>query len=150
MTIQSSTKVCSFGKQVVEKLETEYARYENGRYVYKIQASPMCEYMINFISKLKSLPETYMKDSVLENFTILQVRTLQQPYNAVLISCNTACVTCVIGVNHCKKILQLIVISFQTVTNRDTQETLLCIAFVFQVSTSEHGAQHHIYRLVKD
>ena len=74
MTIQSSTKVCSFGKQVVEKLETEYARYENGRYVYKIQASPMCEYMINFISKLKSLPETYMKDSVLENFTILQVR----------------------------------------------------------------------------
>ena len=35
-------------------------------------------------------------------------------------------------------------------TNRDTQETLLCIAFVFEVSTSEHGAQHHIYRLVKD
>ena len=74
MTIQSSTKVCSFGKQVVEKLETEYPRYENGRYVYNIKASPMCEYMINFISKLKSLPETYMKDSVLENFTILQVR----------------------------------------------------------------------------
>ncbi len=38
----------------------------------------------------------------------------------------------------------------QVVTNRDTQETLLCIAFVFEVSTSEHGAQHHIYRLVKD
>ena len=108
MTIQSSTKVCSFGKQVVEKLETEYARYENGRYVYKIQASPMCEYMINFISKLKSLPETYMKDSVLENFTILQVRTLQQPYNADLISCNATRVTCVIGGNHCKIILQLI------------------------------------------
>jgi transcriptional enhancer factor len=27
---------------------------------------------------------------------------------------------------------------------------LLCIAYVFEVSTSEHGAQHHIYRLVKD
>ena len=38
----------------------------------------------------------------------------------------------------------------QVVTNRDTQETLLCIAYVFEVSTSEHGAQHHIYRLVKD
>ena len=73
MTIQCSTKVCSFGKQVVEKVETEYARFENGRFVYKLHRSPMCEYMINFILKLKHLPETYMKNSVLENFTILQV-----------------------------------------------------------------------------
>uniref|UniRef100_A0A8C6S5R9 TEA domain transcription factor 4 n=1 Tax=Neogobius melanostomus TaxID=47308 RepID=A0A8C6S5R9_9GOBI len=109
MIITSSTKVCSFGKQVVEKVETEYARYENGRYVFRIHRSPLCEYMINFIHKLKHLPEKYMMNSVLENFTILQV-----------------------------------------VTNRDTLETLLCIAYVFEVSTSEHGAQHHIYRLVKD
>jgi len=110
MTIQVSTKVCSFGKQVVEKLETEFAKPDvNGRFIYKIQRSPMCEYMINFIHKLKHLPEKYMMNSVLENFTILQV-----------------------------------------ISNRDTQETLLCIAFVFEVSTSEHGAQHHIYRLVKD
>ncbi|KAK2180084.1 hypothetical protein NP493_457g05014 [Ridgeia piscesae] len=109
LTIQCSTKVCSFGRQVVEKVETEYAHYENGHFVYRIHRSPMCEYMINFIHKLKHLPEKYMMNSVLENFTILQV-----------------------------------------VTNRDTQETLLCIAYVFEVSTSEHGAQHHIYRLVKD
>uniref|UniRef100_A0A8C4RKH5 Transcriptional enhancer factor TEF-5 n=1 Tax=Erpetoichthys calabaricus TaxID=27687 RepID=A0A8C4RKH5_ERPCA len=109
MTITVSTKVCSFGKQVVEKVETEYARMEGGRFVYRIHRSPMCEYMINFIHKLKHLPEKYMMNSVLENFTILQV-----------------------------------------VTNRDTQETLLCIAFVFEVSTSEHGAQYHVYRLVKD
>nr|WIW57675.1 scalloped [Gryllus bimaculatus] len=109
MTITCSTKVCSFGKQVVEKVETEYARFENGRFVYRIHRSPMCEYMINFIHKLKHLPEKYMMNSVLENFTILQV-----------------------------------------VTNRETQETLLCTAYVFEVSTSEHGAQHHIYRLVKD
>lgn len=109
MKIQCSTKVCSFGKQVVEKLETEYARYEGGRYVYKINRSPMCEYMINFILKLKHLPEKYMMNSVLENFTILQV-----------------------------------------ITNKETLETLLCIAYVFEVSTSEHGAQHHIYKLVKD
>jgi len=109
MTIQCSTKVCSFGKQVVEKVETECPRFENGRYLYKIHRSPMCEYMINFILKLKHLPEKYMMNSVLENFTILQV-----------------------------------------ITNRDTQETLLCTAYVFEVSTSEHGAQHHIYRLVKD
>ncbi|XP_041944022.1 TEA domain family member 3 b isoform X2 [Alosa sapidissima] len=109
MTITVSTKVCSFGKQVVEKVETEYARMEGGRYVYRIHRSPMCEYMINFIHKLKHLPEKYMMNSVLENFTILQV-----------------------------------------VTNRETQETLLCIAFVFEVSTSEHGAQYHVYRLIKD
>ncbi|XP_061793097.1 transcriptional enhancer factor TEF-5-like isoform X4 [Nerophis lumbriciformis] len=109
MTITVSTKVCSFGKQVVEKVETEYARLEGGKCVYRIHRSPMCEYMINFIHKLKHLPEKYMMNSVLENFTILQV-----------------------------------------VTNRDTEETLLCIAFVFEVSTSEHGAQYHVYRLVKD
>merc|ERR1712012_436229 len=74
-----------------------------GRYLYKIHRSPMCEYMINFIRKLKHLPERYMMNSVLENFTILQV-----------------------------------------ITNRDPRETLLCIAYVFEVSTSEHGAQHHI------
>jgi hypothetical protein len=77
MTITCSTKVCSFGKQVVEKVEvrlsyifiyswpqlwsvinssvncfilqTEYAHFENGRFVYRIHRSPMCEYMINFI-----------------------------------------------------------------------------------------------------
>ncbi|KAF5908241.1 DENN domain-containing protein 2A, partial [Clarias magur] len=72
MIITSSTKVCSFGKQVVEKVETEYARFENGRYVFRIHRSPLCEYMINFIHKLKHLPEKYMMNSVLENFTILQ------------------------------------------------------------------------------
>jgi len=53
--------------------QTEYARLENGRFVYRIHRSPMCEYMINFIHKLKHLPEKYMMNSVLENFTILQV-----------------------------------------------------------------------------
>uniref|UniRef100_A0A3Q3WYC5 TEA domain-containing protein n=1 Tax=Mola mola TaxID=94237 RepID=A0A3Q3WYC5_MOLML len=109
ITISVSTKVCSFGKQVVEKVETEYAHLDGGKYVFRIHRSPMCEYMINFIHKLKHLPEKYMMNSVLENFTILQV-----------------------------------------VSNRETQETLLCIAFVFEVSTSEHGAQYHVYRLVND
>lgn len=58
-------------------LQTEYARLENGRFVYRIHRSPMCEYMINFIHKLKHLPEKYMMNSVLENFTILQVRGTQ-------------------------------------------------------------------------
>ncbi len=53
--------------------QTEYPRFESGRFVYRIHRSPMCEYMINFIHKLKHLPEKYMMNSVLENFTILQV-----------------------------------------------------------------------------
>ena len=54
-------------------LQKEYARFENARFVYRINRSEMCEYMINFIHKLKKLPEKYMMNSVLENFTILQV-----------------------------------------------------------------------------
>lgn len=38
----------------------------------------------------------------------------------------------------------------QVITNDDTKEILICLAFVFEVSTSEHGTQHHVYRLVKD
>uniref|UniRef100_A0A3Q2VDP1 TEA domain transcription factor 3 n=1 Tax=Haplochromis burtoni TaxID=8153 RepID=A0A3Q2VDP1_HAPBU len=50
MTITVSTKVCSFGKQVVEKVETEYARLEGGKCVYRIHRSPMCDfkYMLVF------------------------------------------------------------------------------------------------------
>ena len=53
--------------------QTELGHLENGRYVYRFHRSPMCDYMINFILKLKQLPEKYMMNSVLENFTILQV-----------------------------------------------------------------------------
>ena len=49
-----------------------------------------------------------------------------------------------------EKFQTFMLIYLQVITNKDTRETLLCIAYVFEVSTSEHGAQHHIYRLVKD
>lgn len=117
-------------------LQTEYARVEGGKCVYRIHRSPMCEYMINFIHKLKHLPEKYMMNSVLENFTILQVT-----YSKI---------NCIVSAIHCLASILHLFSLFQVVTNRDTQETLLCIAFVFEVSTSEHGAQYHVYRLVKD
>ena len=68
--------VCSVCVCVCVSLQTEYARMEGGKCVYRIHRSPMCEYMINFIHKLKHLPEKYMMNSVLENFTILQVSWL--------------------------------------------------------------------------
>ena len=44
MTIQCSTKVCSFGKQVVEKVETEYARF-----VLNIFTFPDCYQFVKYI-----------------------------------------------------------------------------------------------------
>lgn len=109
MQIQISTILCSFGKQVVEKVEMEHAVIENCRFVYRTDRSPMCEYLVNFIHKLKTLPKKDMMDSVLENFTILQV-----------------------------------------ILHRETLETLLCVAYVFEVSKSESGSQHQMYRLIKE
>ena len=128
-------------------LQTEYARYENGHYSYRIHRSPLCEYMINFIHKLKHLPEKYMMNSVLENFTILQVCARRGVCAGVggesgRWAEEMAC--CLLGPDP------LLPSPLQVVTNRDTQETLLCVAYVFEVSASEHGAQHHIYRLVKE
>ncbi|PAA55271.1 hypothetical protein BOX15_Mlig016564g1, partial [Macrostomum lignano] len=105
LTLSCSTKVCSFGRQVVEKVEKHIGpRLESGRYVYQSDRSPMCEYMVNFITKLRQLPEKYMMNTVLENFTILQV-----------INCESS------------------------------GDSLLCIAYVFEVSSG--AAQHHVYRL---
>uniref|UniRef100_A0A7M4FHM4 TEA domain transcription factor 2 n=1 Tax=Crocodylus porosus TaxID=8502 RepID=A0A7M4FHM4_CROPO len=93
LAITCAHKVCSFGNQVVERVETELGHLEDGRYVFRLLRFPLCEYLINFVHKLQQLPEKYMMDSVLENFTVLQV-----------------------------------------VRNRDSQELLLCVAFVFEVS----------------
>ena len=38
---------------------------------------------------------------------------------------------------------------YQVVTNRETQETLLALAYVFEVSANETGSKHRVYRLVK-
>lgn len=55
--------------------QTEYASYNPslGRYEYKITRSPMCEYMVKFLHELKKLQFQAQMNSVLENFTILQV-----------------------------------------------------------------------------
>lgn len=72
--IKCSTKACSYGLQVVEKVVTMYGTYNsfNGRYSYVIDRSPMCEFMIQFIKKLRQLPGPAQMNSVLENFTVLQ------------------------------------------------------------------------------
>ena len=113
-------------------MQKEYPNFENGRYVYRINRSQMCEYMINFIHKLKHLPEKYMMNSVLENFTILQV---------------SICTSLLVG--RCINQSCYFTLAHQVITNVETQETLLCIAYVFEVSETA-GTQHHIYRLTKE
>ena len=54
MTLTCSSKVCSFGKQVVEKVETEHALMENGRFVYHMLHSPMCKHLVNFFTSCGS------------------------------------------------------------------------------------------------
>ncbi|KAL1773659.1 transcriptional enhancer factor TEF-4 [Sigmodon hispidus] len=64
MTLTCSSKVCSFGKQVVEKVETEQAQLENRRFVYCLlrSRSPMCEYLVNFLHKLTAAASLTLYD----------------------------------------------------------------------------------------
>ncbi len=66
--IHISTRLCSFGKQVLEKVEiSEYPQRDQfDQFIYRFDRSPLCDYMVQFIQKLRSLPNTYMMNSVLE------------------------------------------------------------------------------------
>ncbi|CAF2969002.1 unnamed protein product [Rotaria sp. Silwood2] len=85
--IHISTRLCSFGKQVLEKVETSEhpQRDQFDQYIYRFDRSPLCDYMVQFIQKLRSLPNTCMMNSVLENFTVLQViKCLDNPEQLLL------------------------------------------------------------------
>lgn len=66
--IQISTRLCSFGKQILEKVEiSEYPQQDQfDQFIYRFDRSPLCDYMVQFIQKLRSLPNTAMMNSVLE------------------------------------------------------------------------------------
>ncbi len=66
--IHISTRLCSFGKQVLEKVETSERpqRDQFDQFIYRFDRSPLCDYMVQFIQKLRSLPNAYMMNSVLE------------------------------------------------------------------------------------
>jgi len=110
--ISVSTKVCSLGKQVVEKVEV-YSPIESADeindlviYNFRLERSPICDMVVQFITTLKK-HELEVMNSVLENFTILQV-----------------------------------------VTDRASDENLMVICFMFEVSPEDESSTR-IYRLVR-
>jgi len=70
--LKCSTTIYSFGKAVVEKIQVEEPLFDSS-YVYYFNHSPMCDYMVQFIEKLKTLRDVSKMNRVLENFSVLQV-----------------------------------------------------------------------------
>ncbi len=66
--IHISTRLYSFGKQVLEKVDiSEYPQRDQfDQFIYRFHHLPLCDYMVQFIQKLRSLPNTHMMNSVLE------------------------------------------------------------------------------------
>lgn len=126
--ITCSTKACSYGLQVVEKVEKIYGCLNNlnGRYSYNINRSPMCEFMIQFIRKLRQLPRASQMNSVLENFTVLQVITSESTSEILL------CLAYIFEV------------ATPPLNTTATSATGL-------VDNNQHqGPQYHVYKLAKD
>jgi hypothetical protein len=64
MMVERSTSVISLGKQVIEKIQVETASLEDGQLVYRFTDSPMCDYMVKFIGKLRAIPSAELVNKV--------------------------------------------------------------------------------------
>lgn len=56
------TMLCD--EQVVEKIQVESGSLEDGRLVYRFTDSPMCDYMVKFIGKLRAIPSAELVNKV--------------------------------------------------------------------------------------
>ncbi|CAF0936713.1 unnamed protein product [Rotaria sordida] len=105
-----TTKACSFGNTVAEKIENGTRKYNDiGKCIHRSIDTTMCTFMIDFMKKLKTgLYTREMMNNVLEHLGVLQ-----------------------------------------TVISKDTDELLLCIAYIFEISESSSlgGTQSAAYRL---
>eukprot|EP00035_Acanthoeca_spectabilis_P023204 m.448265 g.448265 ORF g.448265 m.448265 type:complete len:378 (+) comp19636_c0_seq1:157-1290(+) len=73
MRVERSTSVISLGKQVIEKIQVESGTRNGSTLEYCFTDAPMCEYMVKFIEKLRSIESPELVNKVLENFSVVQV-----------------------------------------------------------------------------
>lgn len=127
-SITCSIKACSYGLQVVEKVEKIYGQYNpaTNHYSYSISRSPMCEFMIQFIKKLRQLPRASQMNSVLENFTVLQVITNE----------------------HTSEILLCLAYVFEIATIIENNNSPLTTSSSSSPISAPVGPQFHVYKLI--
>jgi len=74
MQISCTTGVCSFGRSIGDKVEKlSGIPVSHDRFVYQSVGAPLCDYLVNFIRKLKACGDVATMNGVLENFTVIQV-----------------------------------------------------------------------------
>uniref|UniRef100_A0AC35U3T2 TEA domain-containing protein n=1 Tax=Rhabditophanes sp. KR3021 TaxID=114890 RepID=A0AC35U3T2_9BILA len=85
--ISVSTKACSLGVQIIEKAEIySPVGYDgHGVYQYRMENSPMCQYMVDLIAELKNFPDRNVVNSILENFSVLQIIKAQPSDETIMV-----------------------------------------------------------------
>lgn len=74
MTLSCKTSVCSFGRSIGDKVEKlSGIQVAPNRVLYQSVGAPLCDYLVNFIRKLKACGDVATMNGVLENFTVIQV-----------------------------------------------------------------------------
>ena len=134
----------SFGKPVVEKIQVEDAILENNCFVYYFNQSPMCDYMVHFLEKLKALDSPEKMDKVLENFSVLQVRK-----NSERTRVGSGEPGGRVGADGAGCGDRDVHARPQVITDFTTGYMYLCTAFLFSTSPSGFGS-HQIYKLVQE
>ena len=147
------------------KIATD-VKLHNDQIVYSTNHSPMCAYMVKFIKRLKCLPVRYLINIVLENFTVLQVcgdlgecefelscnNSVSSKFKFSILSWSPSILLSPSSSPSLHSFLLYVYLLplSQVVSDYSTHETLLCIAYVFEVCKDDSVLKHHIYRLVKD
>ena len=72
LTVKCVTTINSFGRVKLERIQEEVPVLENNRYCYYFGQAPMCQFVNEFITKLRALPDRDRMNIVLENITFTQ------------------------------------------------------------------------------
>ena len=130
--IHVSTRISSFGKQVLEKVEVVESPQQAplDHYIYRFDRSPLSYYLVEFIHKLRTLSDASLMNDVLE---VRSANHIPSDHH----------------MHECSVIFQNFTM-LQVIKSFDgAQQLLLCLAFVFEVALfNAGGPQYQVYKLV--